>query len=70
MFFFNEAVIYKDYNMSSNTVPHPPNSAWLPPVDPNDEENLEQEELMIEEEFKNLLAQDGGNALGAFETHE
>jgi hypothetical protein len=29
--------------MSSNTIPHPPNSAWLSPVDPNDEDNLEQE---------------------------
>ena len=23
--------------MTSNTIPHPPNSAWLPPIDPNDE---------------------------------
>ena len=27
---------YLNY-MTSNTIPHPPNSAWLPPIDPNDE---------------------------------
>ena len=24
-------------SMSFNFLPHPPNSAWLPPLDPNDE---------------------------------
>ena len=23
--------------MNSNTIPHPPNSSWMPPIDPNDE---------------------------------
>lgn len=26
--------------MNSNTIPHPPNSSWMPPIDPNDEVNL------------------------------
>ena len=41
--------------MNFSFLPHPPNSAWLPPLDPNDEvyvkvakETLEQEEAMIE----------------------
>jgi hypothetical protein len=23
--------------MNSNTIPHPPNASWMPPIDPNDE---------------------------------
>jgi len=26
--------------MNFNFLPHPPNSAWLPPIDPNDEVSL------------------------------
>ena len=63
--------------MNFSFIPHPPNSAWLPPLDPNDlvlwppiHETLEQEEAMIEEEFKNILTQDLVGALGTMEMHE
>lgn len=63
--------------MNFSFLPHPPNSAWLPPLDPNDEvlsfilkETLEQQEAMIEQEFKNILSQDLVGALGTMEMRE
>lgn len=30
-------IIALQFKMNFNFLPHPPNSAWLPPLDPNDE---------------------------------
>ena len=33
----SQLVIILKYLMPFGTIPHPPNAAWMPPIDPNDE---------------------------------